>query len=794
MARREAALVAPGGCVLKTGKEGPDSMDRSKTTRGALHGSHWGAFYPLLRDGRVVGIEPFERDGDPSAILDSIPGGLEHATRIRRPMLREGWQPGGKGNRQREGARFTEISWERALDLIAAELQRVKADYGNASIFGGSYGWSSAGRFHHARTQLRRFLSLFGGFTDQVTNYSFAAGMTILPHVLGSNQALLGPVTSWSSVVQHTKLLVAFGGMPLKNTQVQSGGCAEHVASEWADAIARAGVKVVNVSPVRADTADALSAQWLPINPNTDVALMLGLAHRIVTRGRHDKEFLARCCTGWERFQEYLLGRSDGLAKTPEWAAAICGIDAGTITALADAMAANRTMITMSYSLQRADHGEQPFWMAVALAAVLGQIGLPGGGVGFGYGADNGTANPTVRISTPTLPLPANPIDKFIPVARITDMLLHPGETIDFDGQRITYPDTRLIYWAGGNPYHHHQDLNRLMEAWQRPETIVVHEPWWTPTARRADIVLPATTTLERNDIQASSSDRFLVAMHKAIEPVGGSRNDHDIFLALASRLGFAPAFNEGLDETGWLKRMYGQVVENARPLGLNLPSFDEFWAQGYVEYPRLKEPYVLMAKFRADPTGQPLATPSGKIEIFSEKIAGFGYADCPGHPVWLEPAEWLGAPAARRFPLHLISNQPKTRLHSQLDMATTSTNSKLSGREPLAMNPGDAAARGLETGSIARIFNDRGACLAAVVVNPELRAGVVQISTGAWFDPEAVASGATRLERHGNPNVLTLDKGTSRLAQGPSAQTALVEIERFEGELPPIGAFEPPV
>jgi biotin/methionine sulfoxide reductase len=775
-------------------QQGSNSMDGSKTTRGALHGSHWGAFYPLLRDGRVVGIEPFEADSDPSAILNSIPGGLEHRTRIRRPMLRHGWKPGAKGDRHREGARFTELPWDEALDLVAGELQRVKSDYGNASIFGGSYGWSSAGRFHHARTQLKRFLSLFGGFTDQVTNYSFAAGMTILPHVLGSNQALLGPVTSWSSVARDTNLLVAFGGMPLKNSQVQSGGCAEHVANDWAAAIAKAGVRVVNVSPVRADTADGLGAQWLPINPNTDVALMLGLAHRIVATGRHDKGFLARCCTGWEPFQDYLLGRSDGLAKTPAWAAAICGIDAATIVALADDMAANRTMITMSYSLQRADHGEQPFWMAVVLASILGQIGLPGGGVGFGYGADNGTANPTVRVATPTLPIPANPINRFIPVARITDMLLNPGETIDFDGQRLTYPDVRFVYWSGGNPYHHHQDLNRLMEAWQRPETIVVHEPWWTPTARRADIVLPATTTLERNDIQASSSDRFLVAMHKAIDPVGGSRNDHDIFTALATRLGFAPTFTEGLDETGWLKRLYAEVVENARPLGLNLPSFDEFWAQGYVEYPKLKEPYVLMADFRVDPAGNALATPSGKIEIFSKTIAGFGYADCPGHPAWMEPAEWLGSPIARRFPLHLITNQPKTRLHSQLDMGATSLGSKLSQREPLTMNPADAAARGLETGSIARVYNERGACLAAVIVSPEVRAGVAQISTGAWFDPEAVrADGTTRLERHGNPNVLTLDKGTSRLAQGPSALTALVQIERFDGALPPMEAFEPP-
>jgi biotin/methionine sulfoxide reductase len=765
-------------------------MGKSNTVRGGLHGSHWGAFYPLLRDGRIVGIEPFDRDPDPSAILGNIATAFEHRTRIRQPMIRQGWRPGGSGDRQREDASFVPVSWDEALSAVAGELQRVRSAHGNEAIFGGSYGWSSAGRFHHARTQLRRFLTLFGGFTDQVTNYSFAAGMTILPHVLGSNQALTGPVTSWSSVAEHTKLLIAFGGMPHKNTQVQSGGCGEHIASDWARAMAEAGIRIVNISPVRADVSEALSAEWLPINPNTDVALMLALAHRLVATGRHDRNFLARCCTGWEAFENYLMGGSDGVAKSPAWAAAICGIDAATIESLADAMARNRTMITMSYSLQRADHGEQPFWMAVVLAAALGQIGLPGGGVGFGYGADNGTANPTTRIQAPTLPLPPNPIDRYIPVARITDMLLNPGASIDFDGERITYPDVRLVYWAGGNPYHHHQDLNRLREAWQRPETIVVHEPWWTPTARRADIVLPATTTLERNDIQASTSDRFLVAMHKAVEPFAGARNDHDIFLDLAGRLGFAAPFNEGLDETGWLKRLYAEVVESARPQGLNLPSFDEFWSQGYIEFPRLSEPYVLMADFRKDPVGHALATPSGKIEIFSRRIAGFAYDDCPGHPVWLEPAEWLGSPAAKRFPLHLVSNQPRTRLHSQLDMGTTSAEGKRDGREPVTIHPRDAAARGLATGAIARIYNDRGACLASVNVSPEVCPGVIQISTGAWFDPDSSAA----VERHGNPNVLTLDKGTSRLAQGPSALTALVEIERYDGKAPAVEAFEPPV
>jgi biotin/methionine sulfoxide reductase len=167
-------------------------------------------------------------------------------------------------------------------------------------------------------------------------------------------------------------------------------------------------------------------------------------------------------------------------------------------------MADTRTMLTASWSLQRADHGEQPYWALVLLAACLGQIGLPGGGFGLGYGSGASLAEPPNLFPGPAMPALPNPAGLAIPAARIADCLLNPGARYDYDGKSAAYPDMRLVYWAGGNPFHHHQDLNRLRRAWRRPETIIVHEPWWTATARHADIVLPATTSLERNDIGGS--------------------------------------------------------------------------------------------------------------------------------------------------------------------------------------------------------------------------------------------------------------------------------------------------
>jgi biotin/methionine sulfoxide reductase len=456
-------------------------------------------------------------------------------------------------------------------------------------------------------------------------------------------------------------------------------------------------------------------------------------------------------------------------------------------------MAAKRTLINTNWSLQRSDHGEQPFWMTVVLAAMLGQIGLPGGGFGFGYGSMGNMGNPRIPVPSPALPVGENPCNSWIPVARIADTLLTPGAEYDFDGKRRTYPDIRLIYWCGGNPFHHHQDLNRLVEAWRRPETIIVNEPWWTATAKYSDIVLPSTTTLERNDIGATTRDRFILAMEQTIEPLGEARHDYDIFRGLARRLGTEAVFTEDRDEDDWLRHLYDRTRQRAAERDVTLPSFDTFWSEGHVEVPRPDDPFVMFADFRADPDRHPLSTPSGRIEIFSDQIDGYGYDDCPGHPAWLEPVEWLGGDVAARYPLHMISNQPRTRLHSQMDNGKISRESKVQGREPVWINPSDAAARGLADGDIVRLFNDRGEVLAGVVVTPEVRDGVVQLSTGAWYDP-ADTNTPGSLDKHGNPNVLTLDRGTSRLGQGPIAQSALIEIEKYNGTLPPLTAFKPPV
>ncbi|GAB2855793.1 molybdopterin guanine dinucleotide-containing S/N-oxide reductase [Actinocorallia aurea] len=712
-----------------------------------------------------------------------------------RPAVRKGWldgEPRAHGRARGEDV-FVEVSWERAITLVSDELRRVRAEHGDGAVFGGSYGWASAGRFHHAQGQLHRFLALGGGFTDSRNTYSTAALEVILPHVIGGHPwSYQSRMPMWDEIAENCELVVAFGGLALKNSQINPGGLARHQTRDLQRRCREAGVRFVNVSPLRSDTAGFLDAEWLPVVPNTDTAAMLGIAHTMLVNGWHDADFLRRCCVGFDRFAAYLVGEVDGIPKDAAWAETITGIGRDVLTDLARRLTTRRSLIMVNYAVQRADHGEQPIWMSVVLAAMAGSMGRPGGGWGSGYATMDATGVAPDRPFVATVPAAANPVADFIPVARIADALLHPGKVIDYDGGRVTLPELRLVYWCGGNPFHHHQDLHRLARAWQAPDTVVVHEAWWNTSAKFADIVLPVATSLERDDFAAGFSDPHLVAMPKVREPAGESRTDHQIFAAVASRLGYGEEFTQARSESEWVRHLYEQTRAE---LGGDaaLPGFEEFWRVSTAALPPSTGPFPGgFADLRADPHRFPLPTPSGRIEIFSETIDAFGYDDCAGHPRWYEPAEWLRADLAGRYPLHLISNQPASRLHSQYDNGGHSLGAKIRGREPATMHPLDAAARGIQDGMIVRVHNDRGSCLAAAVLSDDVMPGVVQLSTGAWWDPVRPGRSGT-LDRHSNPNVLTADRPCSKLSQGPSALSALVDVERYDGPLPEVLAFSPP-
>lgn len=755
---------------------------------------HWGTYRVATADGVLKSVEPVEWDRNPSEIGQSLVGSVDGPSRVRRPAVRLGYLQHGATSREGRGKEpFVEVSWETALSLVAAELARVKETHGNSAFYAGSYGWSSAGRFHHAQSQMHRFFNQFGGYTGSTNTYSLAAAERLLPHIIGDLDMLQKQHTHWSVLAGKCELFVAFGGLPWRNAQVNGGGANDHSLKYWLQEMERTGTRFINVSPVKNDLSSVKTAEWLSLKPGSDTALLLALSYVLVDESRYDAGFVASHTVGFDTYRDYLTGVRDGQAKTPEWAEPLTGVSAQAIRTLAREMSEKHTMINIAWSLQRARQGEQTFWATVALASLLGQIGTPGGGLGFAYASTNLAGSDRRTFSGPRLPMGKNAVNDHIPVARLSDMLLNPGGAYQFDGKNCQYPDIRLVYWAGGNAFHHHQDINRLVKAWRQPDTVVVHEQYWTAQAKFADIVLPVTTSLEREDIGSASNDGYMIAMRQHIAPVGEARSDYAIFAALAQQMGFGEAFSEGRDAADWLRHIYQLSVPRAQADGIDLPEFDDFWQQGKLEYARPDAPQILFEDFRRDPEGSPLATPSGKIELFSQTVANFDYEECPGFPFWYEQ-DYREQQATRdRWPLHLLSSQPRTRLHSQYDHGSVSRKTKISDREPLWIHPQDADVRGITEGSIVRVFNDRGAILAGVHLTEDLRPGVVQMSTGAWYDPQD-PSQPDSLDKHGNPNVLTEDRGSSRLGQGCSAQSCWIDIERWDAPLPDVTAFQPPV
>lgn len=280
--------------------------------------------------------------------------------------------------------------------------------------------------------------------------------------------------------------------------------------------------------------------------------------------------------------------------------------------------------------------------------------------------------------------------------------------------------------------------------------------------------------------------------MDQILPVFGEARSDYEIFSSLAQKLGFESEFTEHRSESDWIRFLFEETRKQSIASGSNFPDFDSFVQKGHMQVESAEEPSVMLESFRKNPKKSPLRTPSGKIEIFSDTIHSFGYLDCPGHATWMEPSEWLGNEGISDDVLHLISNQPASRLHSQLDHGRYSQSYKINGREPLRLNTNEAGKRGIAQGDTVRVYNERGAFLASANVDDNLRSGVVQIATGAWFDPED-PDAELMLCKHGNPNIVTHDRSTSSLSQGPSALSCLVKVKKVTSNAPDVTAFKPP-
>ena len=776
MSRRKflkSSLVAAGAVPALT-LFGPDVVF-GKDTKLIPHATHFGPFNAVVKNGKLVGVQPVGNiDAMPTSMLtEGVLSRTYHETRVNYPMVRKSYLEGmtnGTGDIKvelRGKEEFVRVSWDVALGLTAKAILDTIEKHGNESIFSSSYGgWSHAGVFRPNVLQ-GRFFNLIGGCSLTSGDYSGGASQISLPHIIGDME-VYSAQTAWEQVRDNTQVFVMVGCDPFKNNRIEYRVADHQMYPRW-EAIKKAGVKFVSINPQFTITDEAMDCEWVKIIPGTDTALFLSMCHYLYTNNLHDQAYLDKYTVGFDKFLPSLLGKDGSPEKTPKWASEITGIPEEKIIELAKMFSQNRTQFAGSWSLQRQDHGEMQHWAIIAFSSMLGGIGKPGQGVGFSWHYGNG-GMPASGKSTPSgLSQGRNLVKTFCPASRITEMLMNPGKEFHHNGSIHHYPLVKMIYNAGNNFMSHQQDTNKLIRALQNVDTVVCQDPWWCASTRWSDIVLPATTTVERNDITSGGtySNDKVYAMRQIIEPQGESLDDIEIFRRLARLFNVEfPFMDQG-------KTVMQMIQEAYKRSSATMP-FAEFWEKGvaHMEVPVEANKWVRHGDFYTDPEKNPLATKSGKIELYCQDFADYKLDDCPPIPTYFPPHEFLGN--AEPDELHVVSPHPRMRLHSQMANTSVRDVDNIQGREPCLMSPEDAKSRGIKDGDLVEVYNKRGSILVGARVDPRIMKGVISIYEGCW--PSVDSKGRCN---SGLINFVTSDKASSKLSQATTANTVLVKMKK---------------
>jgi trimethylamine-N-oxide reductase (cytochrome c) len=747
--------------------------------------THYGPFKAVVKGGTLIGVQPIN-DVDPFPTEMLTKGVLSRTysdTRIKYPMVRKSLleDPLGDHNPHLRGKEpFVRVDWDTAIALTAFCIARTVEKHGNEAVFSSSYGgWSHCG-VNRPQTLQGRFFNLIGGQSICAGDYSAGASEVILPHVIGDME-VYSPQTAWEIVEKNTEVVLLIGCDPWKTNRVEFRVADHSMQKHW-EAFKEKGIKFVSINPQQTQTDKAVGSEMINIRPNTDTALFTAMSYHLYKTGQHDKAYIDKYTVGFDKYLAYLIGDEDGVVKTPEWAEEITGLPAAKIKELAELCVTKRTQIAAGWALQRADHGEMIHWSIINFAAIAGKIGKPGEGAGFSWHYGNGGMPASGKRMPIGLSQGRNPITKTCPVVMVSDMLKNPGKAYTRDGSNLTLPKAKLIYNAGNNLLSHQQDTNELIKALNdNIDTIICHEPWWCATAKYSDIVLPTTTTLERDDISSGGtySNNKIYAMRQVIEPVGESLDDYEIFSRLAFMFNVHKEFTEG-------KTMY-QHVKASYEASDATDDFKTFWQNGiaHVSTPAAANSFVRHGDFYADPIKNPLHTPSGKIELYSSTIAGFKANSCPPMPQWIPPFEWLGN--AKKGQVHVLSPHPWMRLHSQMANADVNSYESVDGRQIVLINKKDAEERGVKDGDVVEVYNDRGALLAGARITAEAMPGVIYIHEGAWLQLDSKGRCNS-----GSINMLTSSQPTSGLAQATSANTCLAYFKKCTDAETPNQAYTP--
>jgi DmsA/YnfE family anaerobic dimethyl sulfoxide reductase A subunit len=722
-----------------------------------------------VEDGRLIRIEAHQGEKDAAGEALAVRAcqlgrsfkELVYAPdRLTVPLRRLG--PRGSG-------RFEPVSWETAWDELAAALRDVLERDGNEAVHQ-SYGTGTINCTLNAGGAFPRLMNLLGGHLEGYNSYSSAQISAAAPFLYGA------PRFNPPADVADSRLLLMFGENTLE-TQASGGGASR----ELLEALKKSRAKVIVVDPRLSDTAAALADRWIPVRPGSDGALALALAHELIRTDLIDADFLARCVVGYDdrldSFKNYVLGGGpDARPKTPRWAAEIAGCPAEVIEELAQELGRTKpAFIVQGLGPQRQAGGEATALAIMALAVLTGNVGLPGGNGGGPFEASGP--------SWPAFPVGVNPVKTKIPVfAWARAVRDGPALTSLDDGVRgaaALKTSVKFLWNCASNVLmNQHSELaavRRLLADPARRLTVATVDVRLTPTARMSDYVLPSLLPPESDEIftQGWGMSRGLyLATRAALKPPGQALSQHDIAVGLARRLGVERAFAQGLTAAGWLDLLHQAARQTAPQLPPTRAAAVEHGP--YVFPPPSRRP--ALADFRADPGRRPLPTPSGKIELFSERLAELGrrWRLPAGEAIRPLPERlevWEG-PTAQGLPLQLIGHHFKGRIHSSF---AGLKNLGAAHPQRLWMNPLDAQPRGLAHGDLALVFNDRGRVLARVKVTERVMPGVVSLPQGAWHDPDREG-----LDRGGCVNALTRDR-PSPLAKGNPQHTNRVEAVKAD-------------
>ncbi len=598
--------------------------------------------------------------------------------RLTSPLI----QTGTKGSNN-----FREISWQEALDRTADTLQETKERYGNGSIM--SFGGSGAcrGALHNTRFLTERFLTLFGGFIKLQGNYSAGALNFVQPYLFGDDPPGIDPAT-----LDEAQMIILWGA---NVTVTRFGANLESIVTEHK----KKGVPIVVIDPRKTGTVRKLSTWWVPILPGTDAILMCALLWIFINQGFLERDFITQYSHGFDELENYIVGREDGIPKDPEWAASRCGVPKDVIYALAEMYATRKpTALLPGLSLQRTIGGEETARLAVVLQIVTGNIGKRGGSPGLCiWNRLPPPVCPTIALTNERNSGPSIPLYRW-------------AEAIA-GGTEAGYPtDVKLIYNAGSNYLNQGSDIQANREAFRTVDFAVCHELFLTPTARYCDIILPVTSSLERDDVIFSGLN-YLFYSHKVIGPISDVRNDYDIFSSLAERLGFRDRFTENRTAEEWLTFLLKES---------EISDIETFKRTGI--YDGGDQERIGLSAFFSDPAENPLSTPSGKIEISSATYAKTGFPAIP-KPRVFRPTE--------TYPLRLITPHALFRINS-----TNWNIEELGKREKqeLWIHPEDAASAQIVDGGMVVVQSEQGIMTVPVKVTQDIIPGVVSLLQGAWY------------------------------------------------------------